>query len=55
MATQALQQGQSVTESSRTRAISSDTPPAETQLQRRHHLVHHDAANAATKNMTPDA
>ena len=55
MATQAPQQGESGTESSGTRAISSDMPPAETQLQRRHHLVHCDAANAATENITPDA
>ena len=30
-------------------------PPAETQLQRRHHLAHHDPAYAATENMPLDA
>jgi len=30
-------------------------PPAETHSQLRHHLVHSDAANAATDNMTLDA
>jgi len=35
-------------------AILSNTPPAETQLQRRHHLSHRDAANAATEDMTQD-
>jgi len=34
---------------------SPNTPPAETQLQRRHHLAHRDAANAATKNITLDS
>jgi len=34
---------------------SSNTLPAETQLQRRHHLAHRDAANAATGNMALDA
>jgi len=52
MAPRAPQQGESGTESSSTMAVSSDTQPAETQLQRRHHLAHHDAANAATKNLT---
>jgi len=33
---------------------SASTPPAETQLQRRHHLAHRNAANAATKDMTAD-
>jgi len=31
---------------------SSNRPPGKTQLQRRNHLVHRNAANAATKNMT---
>ena len=35
-------------------AVSSDMPPAETHPQRRHHLFHSDAANAATENMTLD-
>jgi len=55
MARQGPRQGESGTESSRTTAVPSYTPPGETQLQRRHHLVHHDAANGATENMTLDA
>ena len=55
MAPQTPQQGEGGTESSRMTGTSSNTPPAETQLQRRHHLVHRDAANAATENMTLDA
>jgi len=55
MAPQTHQQGEGGTESSRTMGISSNTPPAETQLQCRHHFVHCDAANAATRNMTLDA
>ena len=31
------------------------TPPAETHLECRHHLVHRDTANAATNNMILDA
>jgi len=31
------------------------TPPAETDLQCRHHSAHHDTANAATENITVDA
>jgi len=54
MTPQAPQQGEIRTVSSRTTAISSDTPPAETQLQRRRQLVHHYAANAATENITLD-
>jgi len=45
---------ESGTESSRTTGASSNTPPAETQLPRRDHLVHLNAANAATENMTLD-
>jgi len=41
-------------ESSRTAGASSNTPLAETQLERRHQLVHHDAAIAATENMAQD-
>jgi len=52
MAPQTPQQGARGTESSRTTRASSNTPPAETQLQRRHRLAHRDAANAATENMT---
>jgi len=42
-------------ESSRTTGASSNEPLAETQQQRRHQLVHYDAAIAATKNMAQDA
>jgi len=55
MAPQAPQRVDSGTESRRTTAISIRTPPAETQLQRRHHLVHLDAASATTAHMTLDA
>jgi len=34
---------------------SANTPAAETQLPRRHHLADCDATNAATENMTLDA
>ena len=55
MAQQAPQQGESWTESSRTIAFSSDTPPGETKLQRSKQVVHRDARNAATEDMTLDA
>ena len=55
MAPQTGLQGESGTESSRTTGASSNTPPAETQLQHRHHLVHRNVANPATENMTLDA
>jgi len=55
MAPQATQPGESGTESSRTTAVSSGTPPGETQLHHRQHLVRRDAAKAATENMTLDA
>ena len=55
MAPQPPLQGESGTESSRMMGASSNTPPTETQLQRRHHSVHRDAGNAATENMTLDA
>jgi hypothetical protein len=42
-------------ESSRTAGASSNAPLADTQLQRRHQLVHRDAAIAATENMAHDA
>jgi len=42
-------------ESSRTTGASSHAPQAETQLQRRHQLVHRNAAIAATENMAQDA
>jgi hypothetical protein len=41
-------------ELSRTAGALSNAPLAETQLQRRHQLVHRDAAIAATKNMAQD-
>jgi len=34
---------------------SAPMPPADTQLQHRHHLAHRDAANAATNKKTLDA
>ena len=40
---------------SRTTCASFNTPPADTKLQRRHHIAHYDAANAPTENMTQDA
>ena len=49
------QQGEGGTELSTTTGASSNTPPAETQLKRRHHSLHHDGANAATDNITLDA
>ena len=55
MAPRAPQQGESGTDSSRTKAVSSYTPPGETQLPRRHHFVHRDDANPATGNITLDA
>jgi hypothetical protein len=42
-------------ESSRTAGASSNAPLAETQLQRRHQLVHRNAAIAATENLAQDA
>jgi len=55
MAQQTPLQGECGTESSRMMGASSNTPPAGTQLQRIHHSVHCDAANAATNNVTLDA
>ena len=55
MAPQTPQPGEHGTESSRTAGTSSNTPPFETQLQPRHNVAHHDAANKATENMTLDA
>jgi len=52
MAPQTPQQCEGGTESSRTMGAYSNTPPAETQLECRHDLVHCDAANAATGNIT---
>ena len=42
-------------ESSQTTGASSNVPQRETQQQRRHQLVHRDAAIAATENMAQDA
>jgi len=47
-------QDTSVSESSRLTGAQSNALPTVTQLQCRHQLVHRDAANAATKNMTQD-
>jgi len=55
MAPQTPQQGGSGTESSRTIGASSNTPPAETQLQPKPHLFHRNAATAASQTMTLDA
>ena len=55
MAPQSPQPGVIQSESNRTAGASSNAPLAETQLERRHQLVHHDAAIAATENMAQDA
>jgi hypothetical protein len=55
MAPQTPQPGVIQSESSRTAGASSNAPLAEPQLQRRHQLVHRDAAIAATENMAQDA
>jgi len=55
MAPQTPQPGVIQSESSRTTGASSNAPVAESHLQRRHPLVHRDAAIAATKNMAQDA
>jgi hypothetical protein len=55
MAPQTPQPGVIQSESSRTPGASSKAPLAYTQLQRRHQLVHRDAAIAATKYMAQDA
>jgi len=55
MAPQRLQPGMIQSESSRTTGASSNAPMAETQQQRRHQLVHCNAAIAATENMAQDA
>jgi hypothetical protein len=51
MAPQTPEPGVIQSKSSRTTGASSNAPLAETQLQRRHQLVHRDAAIAATRNM----
>jgi len=55
MAPETLQPGALGAESSRTTGAWSNTPPVETQQQRRHQLVHCDAAIVATENMAQDA
>jgi len=55
MAPQPLQPGGIQSEPSRTTGASSNEPLAKTQQQRRHQLVHCDAAIAATENMAQDA
>jgi len=55
MAPQTLQPGGIQSESRRTAGASSNAPLAETQLQRRHQLVHRDAAIAATETMAQDS
>jgi len=54
MAPQTPQQGEGGSESSRPAAAWPCALPTGTQLQCRHHLVHCDAADAATENMTLD-
>jgi len=55
MDTQPPQPGASGYKSSRLAGALSHTLLLGTQQERRHQLVHRDAANAATKNMTQDA
>jgi len=54
MAPQTPQPGVIKSESSGMMDASSNTPVAGAQQQCRHHLVHRDAAVAATKNMAQD-
>jgi len=55
MAPEILQPGAIEAKSSRTTGSSNIAPSGETQQQRRHQLVHHNAAIVATGNMTQDA
>jgi len=55
MAPQSPQPGVIQSESSLTMGDSSNAPLADTQQQRRHQLVHRNAAIAATENMAHDA
>jgi len=55
MATRTPQPGNSGSESSQSKGALSNKSLTGTQHECRHQLVHHDAANAATKNMTQDA
>jgi len=55
MTTQTPQTGKSGSESSETTGASFNASLQGTQQQRRHQLVHREAANVATENMTQDA
>ena len=55
MAPEILQPGALEAESSRTTGSSNNAPPGEIQQQRRHQLVHRNAAIVATEIMTQDA
>jgi len=55
MAPQTPQPGVIESDSSQTTGTSSNAPLAETQQQRRHQLVHRDAAIGATKDMAQNA
>jgi len=55
MATQTPQTGESRSELSETTGTSSKASLEGPQQQRRHQLVHREAANVATQNMTQDA
>jgi len=55
MAPEILEPGAIEAESSRTTGASNNAVPSETQNQRRHRLVHRDAAVVDTENMTQDA
>jgi len=50
-----VQQGAIEAESSEMTGTSHNAPPGETQQQRRHPLVHRDAAIVATENITQEA
>jgi len=55
MDTQPPPQGESGSNTGRLAGATSHTEILGTQQERRHKLVHRDAANAATKHMTQDA
>jgi len=55
MATQTAQTGESGSESSEMMGASSNASREGTQQQCRHQLVHREAANVATENMTQDS
>jgi len=55
MAPEILQPGAMEAESRQTTGALYNAPPSETQQQRRHQIVQHDAAIVATENMTHDA